>query len=158
MKKKTFVVDRATWLNGSTRYVTKQAAQLAKEDGYDLAEVATTPEGVLLDPASKMKCCLGFVCEQLGVPTGALKDHGMPEAINTRHFKKLEGVLLVDQEHPYGGRGMVNTRLGSSASGINDSRFSNELREEKLIKLFAENGYTLKFKGKYPKGPIVVKG
>jgi hypothetical protein len=72
---------------------------------------------------------------------------GMPEMVGS-HEQKLFGVLIEEVNG-------VNTDLASNAAGINDNTgISRAEREKKLKALFRAHGFTLKFEGTAPKGPV----
>ena len=147
-RKKVFVVDRATWGHGGSRGVYSKAWQ---KEGYPHEAVSIDP--MLLEPATKTLCCLGFVANQCGVPKKALLNVGMPEDIGS-HEEKLEGVLIstLETEFPR------NNTLAVEAQTINDDdRITNKQREEKLKEVFKKHGFTLRFAGKYPTKPFTIR-
>lgn len=146
--KKVFTVDRGTWLHAGTRAIDPYDRGLIKREGVKPETVASIPSGVLLDTnlGKGMMCCLGFVCNQLGVVKKWLSGIGMPETLiqnSVTNAHKLEGILVDAGE---------NSSLAQAASVINDNDdITNLQREKQLIALFKKNGYTLKFTGTYPK-------
>ena len=57
----TFTIDRATWRNGGDKHDQAGAVRLKNSLGF--------------------KCCLGFVCEQLGIPSEYLESKVTPESL-----------------------------------------------------------------------------
>lgn len=100
--------------------------------------------GSLLRPDGKM-CCLGFLSRACGVPDELMLNNGYP-AYNwikdfnfNKEFSSRAAVLVARANAPR-----------FTAVNINDSTvLSNEVKEAKLIKLFADNGITLSFVGEH---------
>lgn len=135
---KVFVVDRATWLTASLR------------------DARGRLESFMLDEEhGGLMCCLGFVARQCGISARSLSKHQTPSDVYESHpsaRRKLRGFLLnVDVLGD-----LVHTPLADHAMSINDARaIAPVKRERKLKALFRRHGYTLRFRGRYPKDQIV---
>jgi hypothetical protein len=113
-----FTVSRETWIRG----------------GDDITR--------LLRPRDGKMCCLGFVCEQLGVPRDELRDRGAPADVGTMSLRIVEGVLTRRSDLGT----LYNNDLTESAIGINDDeKIDDDERERRLTALFAEHGHELEF-------------
>ena len=128
--KRKFVIDRSKWRSGgpieACRYpVGLGLTALLNEQGY--------------------MCCLGQVCEQLGVPVKQLLSRGGPSSLADTVIKRhpdLRGFLVDDNG--------MDTDFATTAMLANDDlEQPAEVRESLLIDLFAEQGYTLEFTGEY---------
>lgn len=136
-------IDRKKWLRGSD-------------------------EGALRNE-SGAQCCLGFVCKKLGLTNNEIFDVGMPDDVLYNEIipefrkmtlkERLAPLIRVEDAR--------NRQWVEEAATINDDfslpgswydeheKYSYEeeheatekMREEKLIKLFAKNGFELKFIG-----------
>lgn len=116
---KEFVVKRSKWLRGPQ-----------PSDGVSML---LNDEGLM--------CCLGFVSEQCGVPRKELLHRRSPADL-TDGYAPIRDLLLDGHEHDWD----RNSDLAARAIAINDGWLaSEEVRESELIRLFAENGYTLRF-------------
>lgn len=96
------------------------------------------------------QCCLGFCCEQIGVPKHQLMMIGSPDSI--LKFNKtfdMKGILTTGSM--CGGLfGNSNSVLSTRAIRINDSTdIGLEEKESRLIKLFSDCGHELEFVGDY---------
>jgi hypothetical protein len=133
---KSFVIDRATWLNGRT--MGKEASRLFRT--FD-----------------SRKCCLGFYLEACGYTERQLNNRPSPLTVDTEEKGQKRKRLVPDwligmdvfDERPDDSPAAkvlmtINDRLPSS--GISD-----EDREKRVAALFKENGVKVTFKGKYPK-------
>lgn len=90
-------------------------------------------DGTLLD-VDGMKCCLGFRCEQQGVPQAALRPNLMPSGISDA-FKISGWLREIDENSPVG-----------KASAINDSgAIKDAEREAKLKEIFASQDEEIEF-------------
>jgi hypothetical protein len=120
MKKKyiqTFIVDTAKWKHSHsfTNYIT----QLYDKDGKQ-----------------EMICCLGFVCNQLGIPKKDLKHRAHPYTLSSEWTIPY---LLEDNG--------FSTELTKRAISINDSeKVSVADKKRKLKKLFNSYDLDIKFK------------
>ena len=111
-----FVVDRSKWRCGSNagdRHG-KGDTRLLNSEGY--------------------QCCLGFVCEQLGVPRGELLNIPTPEFLD--HYTIVKQVL-------------IDTWIDEISIITNDGFGSREERERLLSEQFANGGHELEFVGEY---------
>ena len=117
-----FVVYRNNWRHGGCNHQKHGFTSLLNNKGY--------------------RCCLGFVCQQLGVSDEGLMDIGTPRCINDNEQNLLKGVLFF-----YG----LNNMLAFNAVIENDNKhLSNSERERRLTALFKEHGHELVFEGEYP--------
>lgn len=106
---KEFKVNRNKWLRGST--------------------------SELIDDNGNM-CCLGFICNQLGIPKASMKDKDNPYEI------KVLLPYLTEMYHSL----IVDSDLAKKAVQFNDdSNLFESEREAQLIKLFKKHNLTLKF-------------
>lgn len=122
--KKTYTIDRRTWSRGRT------------ETG-----------SLLLGPDGR-QCCLGFVCEQMGVPREKLANMATPKSLFALHILTLvtPPLELLVKRDDYDDS-IVHTSLTSTAMVINDaSSITDAEREAWLIELFAEHNVRLVFK------------
>lgn len=95
--------------------------------------------GSLLRSDGKM-CCLGFLSKACGVPNELILHSGYPYYEWIKEFG-----LNKEFAAP-----IHSASRSTSAAIINDSTvLSNEVKEAKLIKLFADNGITLSFVGEH---------
>lgn len=107
---KKFVVKRRKWAD----------ATWSEKDEQRIA--------ALLDPDSKRMCCLGFLCEQAGIPRKELDDVGAPKNLNGYSFSAKDNKLF------------------DTAIGINDdSQITRKEREVELIALFGKAGCKIVF-------------
>lgn len=128
-----FVVDRSKWRNGGT--------------GEDFNISNKYGDTALLNQEG-YRCCLGFVCNQLGVEDGMLEDIGQPDDIDLNDINNIDLSTLV---RIYDGAYELS-ELSERAITINDNgTLSVENRELKLIELFKEFGHELVFEGEYEK-------
>lgn len=136
-------IDRKTWLRGGD-------------------------EGALRNEAGS-QCCLGFVCKKLGLTNNDILDVGMPDdVLSNERLPEFRKMTLKERLSPLiRVKDATSRRWVSDAAVINDNcslpdswyakheEYSLEeehaaleaLREEKLTKLFAKNGFELKFIG-----------
>jgi hypothetical protein len=113
-----YTVERETWLRGK---------------GPAMANSGLLKNG--------KRCCLGFVCAQLGIPDDVMKYVGMPYGLPRELRDPIPELRLFAGDTHYG-----NGAFAYGAAQINDDPcITDEEREEKLIALFAEQGLTLKF-------------
>lgn len=106
---KTVVITRKRWANP------KNIAMFNEASGEAVASAA------LYDTGSKLQCCLGFVCRDIGMRVGDIKDKGFPTEVRNDIPEWL-------------------TEVESDAADINDDDcISNKERERKLQALFREN-------------------
>lgn len=124
MKKKTFeqtfIIDRSKWKNRDT--FRDNHTYLYNKDEKGRVQM----------------CCLGFVCNQLGIPKRDLDNHLVP--LNLYHTWDI----------PYLTQGCTHTRLSMQALKINDSRMIKSSEREGLLKeLFNSHNLDLEFVGEY---------
>ena len=126
---KKLIIDRGSWVNGryaqDKNLTTKVGpSRLVNSNGY--------------------KCCLGFYCEQAGVPTSQLVGIGSPANLmldyRTAWFRKLTTPM------PEGGSFYNHAMLLNDSSSITD-----EERERRLIGIFSQMlDMEVIFVGDYP--------
>lgn len=106
---------------------------------------ANTPYGsyLYLKDTRKM-CCLGFFCNQMGIPKKDMNDLGDPaEIINAK--KEWEDIPYLVVQDTYTERA-ENSSLANNAIQLNDlPNISEKEREERLKGLFAQHGIELEF-------------
>lgn len=116
----TFVVDRTKWKNSHT-FLGRGAA--------------------LLDGRNGSMCCLGFVCEQLGVKRNDLEDKTTPYRLK----KDWDIPYLLTKEG-------METPLTFHAITINDEpHIPPKVKEKRLKELFNQHELDIRFVGKSPK-------
>ena len=126
-----FTIDRAIWLNASAPY-----------------GMGST----LLHNKQGNMCCLGFVCEQLGVPRENLTGVDTPGLLDLEELPDslAESLSLLRQG------ASTDTELSSSAMDLNDSDDYTPVEREKLLsQLFRNYGHELEFTGAYPDAEVV---
>lgn len=94
----------------------------------------------LLHPTNGSMCCLGFFCNQLGVPKEDLKRLKEPQQLlEKKGWEDIPYLMNIHSEN--------QKQLTITAMVINDDDFiEDDIREEKLIELFASEGIELEFK------------
>lgn len=118
------VIDRAKWRTGGVgpKKTGKGKTQLLNTSGY--------------------KCCLGFLCEAVGV------EKSIKEIVNPAYLK-INIPQITEPLPALSGR-IGNTNLSRDAMEINDdSQLSPRQKEDKLKQLFKDSCYQLKFVGEY---------
>lgn len=101
-----------------------------------------------------LMCCLGFVALALGARRDDIENVAMPAEVE--NFQQLDPDFkfvepydkdMYDEDVENGRTpGLNNSRLSSSAAGINDDdSIDDEEREAKLIALFAKHNLELTF-------------
>lgn len=116
MKKVT--IDRNTWARGYLR------------------------NNSLYDSSDQKMCCLGFASMQLlSTQQEDMESLLSPSDLvnNCDYIQDTESIFT------YASEGFRDSDFSNEAMVINDSDISEEEREEKLIKLFAENNIELEF-------------
>ena len=122
-----YTIDRRTWIRG-----------------------IKSSESLLLRSKDGMQCCLGFICEQMGVKREAMLDvsspHGLFGIIPTMEFslatipQEMRVLVTVDDVV------ITNTLLTMKAMQINDSTSMDDSeREADLKALFAKHDIELVF-------------
>ncbi len=117
-----FIVDRQTWHRGKG----EQDSYLLRRDG--------------------MRCCIGFVAQQCGVPDEQLLAN---PAIH--HSKVYAGPLIIDAQHlellpKWMSLGDHTSPPLAAAYATNDEpNISDEDREQKLQSIFTRNGDEIEF-------------
>ena len=125
---KKFIIDRSKWRCGGNT-----GNPGARGQGSTL----------LLNSEGYM-CCLGQVCTQLGVPDQNLLDLMTPIHIEDDFISLPQAVGLTD-----GGED-ENSDFADEVMKVNDDgSLDDSTREQQLIDMFAEQGYTLEFTGEY---------
>jgi hypothetical protein len=120
-KKDYLIIDRSKWRQGSQASDDAGLTQLLNSKG--------------------MMCCLGFRCEQMGIPREELLTETYPEDLSENW--DIPGLLAENGCHTF---------LTCEAIKINDnSKITNEKRETLLTELFKTDNIIVEFKGKYPK-------
>lgn len=126
-------IDRSIWRTGGEekangKHTGKGPTQLLNSDGF--------------------MCCLGMVCEQMGVPRTHFLDIMHPEDIlGLLAFKSINNFLVYksDIEEKYS-----NTTFTCDAMDINDDEdLTSEKRESKLKEHFATKGIQVEFINEY---------
>jgi hypothetical protein len=144
-----FVVDRAKWLNSAVQFVTQ-------------CGVPYHVDGTLLHQPSGKMCCLGFVCQQLGIPEERLDGTDMPAQL-VNDYPDIDEKSLIDAAFTRltgnrDGEQWNNSPLSIQAANINDdSQLSVAQKEQHLIELFVQNGHTLRFEGEFPTEPVRIE-
>lgn len=118
------IIDRSKWRTGgeSPSKTGKGYTQLLNKQGF--------------------MCCLGFRCNQMGIPKKDLLGNHIPE-----HLKGLYDIpdLIEEDEGKWS-----DTAFTQEAININDDESITSTEREKSIKEhFATIGVTVKFVGKY---------
>lgn len=117
---KTITIDRSKWNRGGGKY-------------SKILGVTS-----LLSPKGGM-CCLGFICNQAGVPKEHMLNKEMPGRV---HHKRVPRCLVSNK---------MNSDLAIDASTINDYEdMAENTREAKIKKLFADH-FNIVFVGKTPR-------
>lgn len=130
-----FIIDRSIWRtggepkNGNSVHTGKGPTQLLNQHGF--------------------MCCLGMVCEQMGVPRNHLFDISQPEDISSYSSIDMINRFLVYKpdvrEEEYS-----NTIFTCDAMDINDDvNIASEQREAKLKEHFAKRGIEIEFINNY---------
>lgn len=123
-KKKVVVIKRHMW-------ATPKNIEKWNDDHPDNPFASS----VLVDGSSGQRCCLGFIAVACGVPLAQCKDRGNPSDLDYR-----PAIAPLASEV---GR---NSDLSEKAILINDNAdISDKKREQRLLKLFADSPYELKF-------------
>lgn len=128
-KMRKFTINRAIWRCGTGDYPNNThglgGTSLLNDEGY--------------------MCCLGMVCEQVGVPKSALFESTYPTNVNLDDYQDLIHLLR-------DGRSLSD--LSANAIRINDDRFTTRTQKESLLKQeFLRHNYELEFVGEYNETP-----
>lgn len=115
-KKDYLIIDRSKWRTGTHG---KGDTFLLNNEGY--------------------MCCLGFRCEQMGIPKKDLRRQ--PNPVDLGYIWYIPGLM-----NQYG----EQTSLTEQAISINDHDWLTDYeRETQLTKLFDDYGITVEFIGEY---------
>jgi hypothetical protein len=133
---KKLIIDRSIWRtggepeNGNSVYTGKGSTQLLNQEGF--------------------MCCLGMVCEQMGVPRTHFLGVIHPEYVfGLAKFESINNFLVYksDVQEDYS-----NTTFTCFAMDINDDKYiTSEKREAKLKEHFATKGIEIEFINDYIK-------
>jgi hypothetical protein len=100
-----------------------------------------------------MKCCLGFLALECGFSENQINNISNPCNLRS-NLMTGSGLRLNDKQKSYFDKlmnGAYHSDFTHEAIGINDDYvLTDEQREKKLTKLFADNGIDLTFTGEYP--------
>jgi len=133
MSIRKFTVVESEWLRGEVNPQGERTSSCLKStDGY--------------------RCCMGFLAQTCGIPDEVLQgrgyfsgrgfepyDHLLPEALRPRHEETVEYEQRFLDERGHG-------KLARRIYMINDSTVvTDEVRKEKLTRLFAEAGIEVEF-------------
>lgn len=122
------IIDRSKWRTGgdhSDNTTGKGDTQLLNKQGF--------------------MCCLGFRCNQMGIPKKHLLQQGVPS-----HLADLYDIPDLISGDDYDG--WEDTKFTDEAVRINDDEYITSKEREKAIKEhFATIGVIVQFKGKYVK-------
>lgn len=103
--------------------------------------------GYLVRSRDRKRCCLGFACNQTGVPIEAMIGEGMPYDLRDLFLDQLVKAGLLDL-HP--NLGVHNSAFAKRAAEINDSiALGRREREQRLMDLAKEFGHEFVFEGEY---------
>ncbi len=109
-----FVVDRKMWFRGKGR----DESKLLRADG--------------------MRCCIGFVGQQCGVPDSSMLQHSDIQTMcNLGKDVTRFPAWMSNKE--------INFEIGLAYECNDDNEISNEVRENQLSELFAKHGDTITF-------------
>ena len=124
------VIDRSKWRTGGNKK-------------------HQTGEGVTkLHNMFGFMCCLGFACNQAGVPTYEIGECLYPRNIvgwshSDKHLKALVDAGLLNSNRE-------QTEFADRAAGINDNETTTvQTKERKLTELCKKHGHTIEFVGEY---------
>ena len=126
MEKDYLVINRAKWRTGdySHNETGKGETSLLNKEGF--------------------MCCLGFRCNQMGIPKKELLNIGVPAMLSDKFdIPDLINTLGNDSE------------FANEAMSINDDSSTTPKEKEKLItNHFAKKNIIVIFKGRYPKKKV----
>jgi hypothetical protein len=124
-------ITRKTWRRGGLKYY--------KEFG-----------GIELLNSKGQQCCLGFLCEELGVERNHLLGYGYPSAVARRFPEDAEkliqaGLVIKDENGDFN-----SSDFTTKAIMINDDRtecypFYSQEREQQIIDLFKTKDIEVEF-------------
>lgn len=126
MKKDYLIIDRAKWRTGGNpilnpNYTGEGSTHLLNDQGY--------------------MCCLGFRCEQMGIPEQHLLNVGMPSGL----YNLYDIPDLINESGK-------NSEFAVQAVRINDDpSLSTKEREKAITEHFKKIGVIVEFKGRYKK-------
>ena len=128
--KDVLIIDRSKWRTGSDgpHHTGKGDTQLLNKQGF--------------------MCCLGFRCNQMGIPKKDLLNKAEPEDLANIYTIPD----LVEEEHWFEKILTQNSDFGREAIMINDNEEITKEERERLIKEhFKKINVKVIFKNKYPK-------
>jgi len=116
MKEDILYIDRSKWKTGSSGH---GYSRLLNQEGF--------------------MCCLGFRCEQMGIPTQELLEQACPSSLG-----EVYDIPDLITEEGY------DTSFSNEAMSINDkSSIRSSTRERLIKKHFATIGIKVVYRGKY---------
>lgn len=136
--KKTYLIDRAKWLNG-----------------WLLNQLDNYIDSKLVEPNTGFMCCLGMVCLQEGIPKSKINNMPAPSTISAtiplRQRRRLERMSFLNEDGS-------DTVFASQAMETNDEKeYTHKEREDELKSLAAAEGIKFTFVGRYPTKKDIAK-
>lgn len=100
----------------------------------------------MLRSISKKMCCLGFYAKACLIPESKLEDNSTLAEVNYELSKSNEysvwDTILLDNKRKFND----DSYLAEDLMSVNDNReTTDDQKEKKIKKMFAENGITVKF-------------
>lgn len=129
----TITIDRSKWSTGNEVSKKKFWKQLPSGDNRNYL---FTPKGGM--------CCLGFACNQLGVPKKDLKYKSAPEELRYMPRKYVEKVFRIFFPAE------VQYIVGELIRANDNAFLPNRQREQRVREKFKQLGLKAVFEGKYP--------
>jgi hypothetical protein len=130
------IIDRSKWRTGGDNIPNTGIGKtrLLNEEGY--------------------MCCLGFACEQSGVPKDVLLNVASPSCLSEESeefIHEYDEALLNSKLLSQEGKGFfINSDLSDDAMNINDSMsFTRDEREREIQELFGGYGIKVEFINEY---------
>ena len=133
---KKLIIDRSKWRTGQNIF---------NEDKQRTSGMGETQ----LHNRYGYQCCLGFFCNQAGIPENELIEVGEPQGIESisHYIKENDAMKILVRKYK---SAYVNTLFTKRAISINDGhRFDRKKREEKIKEHFGSVGINVVFKGRY---------
>lgn len=128
-----FIIDRSKWRCGGDSEPNQRGlgkTQLLNAQGF--------------------QCCLGQICEQLGISPNQILDIAEPLDLDFSADASLEAKIEPLAFYLGDGSGAENTFLAIHAININDDPNIVPAEREKMLALaFAEQGHEIEFVGEY---------